>query len=379
MRNILVIIKKELKRFFTDRRMLISLFLPGIILYLVYSLMGNVMGDVFSADEEHVYKVAINVEEDRYIDSAFSYMAENSQIKFEKVVIKDWEEAKAKFENEEIDLIVSYQKGAEGQLDSYQVFYNSTSPESTAIYGEFIPLLSSMSATPIYSVVPTDLATDEDTSMMITNMMLPFLLLTFLFSGCMAVATESIAGEKERGTIATLLITPVKRSHIAFGKVIALSVTALVSATVSFVSVILSLPKLMSGSMEGMDFKLGYGATEYLGVFAIIVITVLMFTVILSIVSTVAKSVKEATSYAMPVMILIMIVGLSGMLGASSTNPVSCLIPVYNSVQCMSMIFAQEFNPLCLLCTVLSNLAVIALGIVVLAKLFSSERVMFNK
>ena len=131
--------------------------------------------------------------------------------------------------------------------------------------------------------------------------------------------------------------------------------------------------------MEGMDFKLGYGATEYLGVFAIIVITVLMFTVILSIVSTVAKSVKEATSYAMPVMILIMIVGLSGMLGASSTNPVSCLIPVYNSVQCMSMIFAQEFNPLCLLYTVLSNLAVIALGIVVLAKLFSSERVMFNK
>ena len=81
----------------------------------------------------------------------------------------------------------------------------------------------------------------------------------------------------------------------------------------------------------------------------------------------------------MPVMILIMIVGLSGMLGASSSSPIACLIPIYNSVQCMSMIFAQEFNPLCLLFTVTSNFVVILLGIVALAKLFSSEKVMFNK
>ena len=60
MRSIFIIIKKELKRFFTDRRMLLSLFLPGIILYLVYSLMGNVMGGMTAADEGHVYKIAIN-------------------------------------------------------------------------------------------------------------------------------------------------------------------------------------------------------------------------------------------------------------------------------------------------------------------------------
>jgi sodium transport system permease protein len=195
----------------------------------------------------------------------------------------------------------------------------------------------------------------------------------------MAVATESIAGEKERGTIATLLITPVKRSYVALGKVIALSITALASATVSFISVILSLPKLMSGSMDGMEFKLGYTVAEYLGIFAVIVLTVLMFTVMLSIVSTIAKSVKEATSYAMPVMILVMIVGLSGMLGVDTTSPFACLIPIYNSVQCMSMIFAQEFNPLAFLLTAVANFAVILLGICALAKLFSSERVMFNK
>ncbi len=377
MHSIFIIVKKELKRFFTDRRMLISLFLPGIILYLVYSFMGNVMGGMLSADEKHVYKIAINVETDA-TDLVEHYL-KSSETTYEKVDATDLETDKIKVDSGELDLAVYYQKGENGQRDNYTVYYNSTSAESTAIYTEVVTMLMATSSVPIYDVLPTDMATSEDTSKMIINMLLPFLLLTFLFSGCMAVATESIAGEKERGTIATLLITPTKRSHIALGKVIALSITALASATVSFVSVILSLPKLMSGSMGDMEFKISYSVPEYLGVFAVIVITVLMFTVILSLVSTIAKSVKEATSYSMPVMILIMIVGLSGMLGASSSSPIACLIPIYNSVQCMSMIFAQEFNPLCLLFTVTSNFVVILLGIVALAKLFSSERIMFNK
>ncbi|MBR2385213.1 MAG: ABC transporter permease [Clostridia bacterium] len=377
MHSIFIIVKKELKRFFTDRRMLISLFLPGIILYLVYSFMGNVMGGMLSADEKHVYKIAINVETDA-TDLVEHYL-KSSETTYEKVDATDLETDKIKVDSGELDLAVYYQKGENGQRDNYTVYYNSTSAESTAIYTEVVTMLMATSSVPIYDVLPTDMATSEDTSKMIINMLLPFLLLTFLFSGCMAVATESIAGEKERGTIATLLITPTKRSHIALGKVIALSITALASATVSFVSVILSLPKLMSGSMGDMEFKISYSVPEYLGVFAVIVITVLMFTVILSLVSTIAKSVKEATSYSMPVMILIMIVGLSGMLGASSSSPIACLIPIYNSVQCMSMIFAQEFNPLCLLFTVTSNFVVILLGIVALAKLFSSEKVMFNK
>ena len=69
-----------------------------------------------------------------------------------------------------------------------------------------------------------DMATEEDLSAQVFSMMVPMLLMIFLFSGCMAVAPESIAGEKERGTIATLLVTPVKRSHLAVGKIISLSV-----------------------------------------------------------------------------------------------------------------------------------------------------------
>ena len=65
--------------------------------------------------------------------------------------------------------------------------------------------------------------------------MMPLLILVFLFSGCMAIAPESIAGEKERGTIATILVTPIRRSELALGKIFSLSIIALLSGLSSTV------------------------------------------------------------------------------------------------------------------------------------------------
>ena len=48
MSAILAIFKKEIKRFFTDKRLLLSLLLPGLVIYFVYSIMGSFMGDMLS-------------------------------------------------------------------------------------------------------------------------------------------------------------------------------------------------------------------------------------------------------------------------------------------------------------------------------------------
>lgn len=384
MRNVLIIMKKELKRFFTDKRMLLSLFLPGVILYIIYSLMGNFIGGAFSTEDDYKYKIGINVQAEQYTDVVFDYLESERKILYEKTIVEDLDEAKQKVDQKELDIFVYYTPAQGENRAAYEIIYNSTVTESATIYSTFSAVLYSMSSTPVFDVTPSDLATDEDVSMMMITMMLPFLMLVFLFSGCMAVSTESIAGEKERGTIATLLITPIKRSHIALGKVFALSITSLVSSIVSFVCLILSLPNLMSGAAgmagEEMGFRLGYGVPEYLGLLLIIMLTVILFTVLLSIISTFAKSIKEASSYAVPVMVVVMVIGISGMLmGGGEINPVTCLIPIYNTVACMGSILSYSFNPLCLLFTVVSNVVVIGLGILLLAKMFNSERIMFNK
>ena len=52
MSKILTVLKKELRRFFTDKRMLISIFLPGILIFVIYSLMGNVVGDLMNQENK---------------------------------------------------------------------------------------------------------------------------------------------------------------------------------------------------------------------------------------------------------------------------------------------------------------------------------------
>ena len=58
MKSILIIAKKELKRFFTDKRVLMGLILPGLLIFLIYTFMGNIIND--KANEEYTdFKVVL--------------------------------------------------------------------------------------------------------------------------------------------------------------------------------------------------------------------------------------------------------------------------------------------------------------------------------
>lgn len=377
MRNLWTIIKKELRRFFTDKRMLISLLLPGIMIFVLYTIMGDVMGKILIPGEDEVYKVvAINEPE------AFKE-AIGAQFNIEYVEFND-EEAQAAVKDKELELYVvfpedfltNYQNGVAQEVTFY---YNSTSPKSSTLFstynGVLIQLLQTSQA---LKITPADQATAKDNSIMLVTSLVPFLLITFLFSGVMAVAPESIAGEKERGTIANLLITPVKRSHIALGKIIALSLTALTSAASSFIGLMLSVPKLMGNNID-VDLSIYYRADTLMMLLLIIMTTVLVFTVLISLISTYAKSIKEANGLATPMMILIMLVGVTTLMGTAVSNHFLYLIPVYNSVNALLSIFSLKVDMLNLVLTIVSNIAVTGLGVFILTRMFNSEKVMFRK
>ena len=191
----------------------------------------------------------------------------------------------------------------------------------------------------------------------------------------MAVAPESIAGEKERGTIATLLVTPVKRSTLALGKVTALSIVALVSAASSFLGVMLSLPKMMGSELSLATFTAG----TYLAIFAVLIVSMLVFIVLNSIISAYAKSIKEASGLAAPLMMVIMAVGVTTMFGSAATNNALYLIPIYNSVNILLSLFGGEFLVVPFILTMLSNLLLTAGGVYLLTVMFSNEKIMFRK
>lgn len=390
MREIFVIVKKELKRFFTDKRMIMSLILPGVLIFVLYSLMGNFIGDAITPADDYEYVICVENESvtlDGYLSTlGFKY----------KKVNAPREEAEKKLVDKEIDLYVSFSEdfddaGADKAGKNVVIEYNSAKSESAKIYSALQTVYMQNSVASVdynyainAGVENPDMATEEDVVKMILTMFMPFILMVFLVTGSVSVASESIAGEKERGTIATLLVTPVKREYIALGKIIALTVTSLFSSLVSFVGIMASLPNLLQleriGNVTSIDLSV-YGASTFVGILGIILITVMMFTMIMSVLSTFAKSVKEATQFVTPAMIVVMLASVTSMIGGGKavTNPALYLIPIYNCAQCLTMLFSGEFYGLCYLFTILSDALFIVLGVVLLAKMFNNEKIMLNK
>ena len=386
MKNILTIIKKELHRFFSDKRLVITALLPGILIYALYSIMGDALEGTFGEEEGVVYVVA-----------AENFPASLQAIcdATEKFDIQEGFD-KEKVTNGEAQLAVRFPADFEAQIMSYdsltattpapkaEIYYDSTETESYNAFNTLFAILSEYESalSNKFDINPGeevyDLASEEALTAQIFSMMLPMLLMMLLFSGCMAVAPESIAGEKERGTIATLLITPIKRSELAIGKIVSLSLIALFSGTSSFVGTILALPKLMGGAAE-LDASV-YSMTDYLALLPVILSTVLVMVSLIAVLSALANSVKEAGTIVTPFMVINMLLGLSGMFGSGAAQDLYWYcIPLYNSVQCMTGVFTFAWSPMQILVTTCVNLAVAGGMVAVLTKLFSSEKVMFSK
>jgi sodium transport system permease protein len=212
-------------------------------------------------------------------------------------------------------------------------------------------------------------------------MMLPLLLTIFLFSSSLALAPESIAGEKERGTIATLLVTPIGRGELALGKIFSLAILAFLCGMSSTLGTLLSLPKMMQmqgapGGAMGMGL---YGAKDYLLLAAVIFSTILFYVTAMSIVSAYAKSIKEAQNAITPLMIVVMVAGVSSMFGTVQERAALYLVPVYNSVQSMAGIFSFSYSPANVAIAVGANLAYSAVGALALTKMFNMEKVIFSR
>ncbi|MCI9526000.1 MAG: ABC transporter permease [Lachnospiraceae bacterium] len=392
--SIMTIMKKEFTRFFTDRRMVLTtVLMPGLMIYLLYSFMGSGLASQFETAED--YKASVYA-----VDLPESIRAlEDNGAFLEFTEISQGETDKAKEElassEAEFDVLAVFPKDFDAQVAAYDVtaggkapavelYYNSTDNDSQSSYNMMTEMLNTYESALAnkFDINPGgegyDMATDEDLSAQIFSMMVPMLLMIFLFSGCMAVAPESIAGEKERGTIATLLVTPMKRSHLAIGKIVSLSVIAILSGLSSFLGMMLSLPKMMGGA-EGVDASV-YNMTDYVLVLFVVLSTVLVIITIVSVISAFARNVKEATGWVTPVMIISMLLGVTSMIPSlCKTEPVWFLIPLYNSVQSMNGIFSMNADVLNIAVTVAANVCYAGIGVFVLAKMFDNEKIMFSK
>ena len=123
-----------------------------------------------------------------------------------------------------------------------------------------------------------------------------------------------------------------------------------------------------------------YMFTDYVWLIVIILVTVMFFVTIISVLSTLAKSVKEASTLVMPLMIVVMVASFASMYASNAKEEIYWyFIPIYNSIQSMIGIFSFSIAPVNMAAAIMSNIAFTLIGLVVLTKLFGSEKVMFSK
>lgn len=387
--NVITIAQKELARFFSNKvSALVAIVLPGLLIFVMWTFMGNAMGTMFAPDENKQPTIAV-VNEPASID-ARSSEANIKIVREERV--PDAEDMRARIEQGDVKAFAVFPEGFDEAVAAYDpasgtpapqvdVYYNSTDPDSGRAFTALSALLDAYESSLANRFDVNagqglyDVAEERDIAGSLVVSIVPLILLIFLFTSCMSIAAESVAGEKERGTMATLLATPINRRDIALGKVLALSLIGLIIAASSLLGIFAGLPGIMQGSVN-LNV---YGVVDYILLAFVVASTTLVIVVLITIVSTLAKTVKEASMYMTPLMILVMFVGILGMFGDAQSELVYYFIPLYNSVQCMVGIFSFESQPIQVAVCVASNLVYTGIGILVLQRMFNSERLMFAR
>ena len=192
------------------------------------------------------------------------------------------------------------------------------------------------------------------------------------------ILPETIAGEKERGTLASILMTPIKRNELVIGKILAITLTSVASGLTSFVGLILSLPKLYG---EGSSLSSIFSVGSFILLLFLIVTSMLLFVSIGLLISALTKSRREASSYLIPFSSILIVLSIIPFV-LDLTNIGYSFVPILNIVSSMNFIIkTSNIDSLIpyLSITIVINILLSIIIVFIVSKLFKKENIMFQR
>ena len=399
-----VILSKELKRVFGDKKMVFSLFiLPIILIAGIYGMMFFLVDKQKSSINEHVSEVFVQNMPDNFSE----LMSKHTECNIN--VIPAGESAdtyKDKLLDGTYDLVVVFPENfyenfknadAGSALPDIKTFYNPSENNSgeartrfTETYlEEYKQILlkerfGSLDYAMVFSVDadnPDMIVQDKDKATgKILGSIIPYLITILIFAGAMGLGVDTIAGEKERGTIANLLISPIKRVDIIMGKIVSLAIVSVLSAGVYVISFIGSAVFLTKKSGMGEmvnGLSLNFTTVQIIQFVVLLLGLVLLYVGIIGFVSLLAKNVKEAQSFIMPVYIIVMFAGMITMYSGDVTSG-SYMIPVYNTSAAFKGIFERTITMNQYLTSTIITYVFAGVMVCLMAKAMNSEKIMLN-
>jgi sodium transport system permease protein len=397
MRMISIIFRKELKDMLRDRRtMFFMIIMPFIVIFLVFNLTMRMGIEMESRAREKVMRVAVI---SRSPVPEFMDLLEGSADVEVVGPITDTEVTPA-LESGGVDFVVRFTddfqnimtREGTGSVDVYYMGSVSENegalPRVTAIiegYGEDLLQrrlgdrgLTSGFARPL-SITEKDVSSARARIGESMGGMIPYFIILFCFMGAMYPAIDLGAGEKERGTIETLLISPASRGQIVVAKWLVVSLSGVFTAVASFLWLFLvfrygsPVPgEMISGMMNIIE------PGVLLLFLAMLIPLCAFFGALLLSVSIFARTYKEAQSIITPLNLIVLIPLLIGIFPGVRLTWTTALIPILNISLATKEIIAGTINPVHLAEVILVLLVLAVAGLWFCSRWFRREEVIFR-
>lgn len=417
------LVKKEMLDVLRDKKTVIMMLVIPVILYpLIFIGAMQVVAMISSSMEAQNYRIVVDAED----DGAFSRMlAEKGQKDDGSKVpeaaggrteesnageedadgetytitlvdagsITDYERA---LNDEEIDVYVS---GAmqNGKMQ-YDIYYLSSATNSSYarnivldVFDEFKEELTEerirAAGLDVHEILEPVLYENKDTASSeqslgsIMGAVLPFMLIISLMMGTMYPAIDTTAGERERGTLETILTLPVTSRQLIISKFLTVALIGIISALLNIFSMgglAFYMYRIMDMQTETQSFEIA----KFLPAILVCMLAIFAFSLFVSAVTmcvtSFAKSYKEANNYITPLMLVIMLTGYIGFIPNIELTQTMAMIPVANICLLIKNMLIFKIDYAAIAVVLLSNVAYAVLAILFLSRIYDSETILFG-
>lgn len=381
--------RKEITDILRDRKTVLMMILLPVVLYPLMFILGVYMfGAVTGSSETRTYQVACTAEA---IDAVQECISEyNGSHSFQVILMEEPEEIQP--ETLGVDVFITKQDAEE-----YCINYDSSDMDSGNAANVLYDMLSAyrngltvkrltqsgMDAEAILNpirITYVDKATAQDTMGYLLGMLIPFLMIVSIMMGALYPAIDVTAGERERGTLETLLTLPVSNLELMSGKFLAVSTISMASALLNILS--MGGVCLIWYSSIGIytDKSAGNLLGSFLPALLILVLCMLVFAVFLSAVILCiclnTSSFKEAQNMTTPLMLVVLVLSMAAMLPDIRLEQVAA-VPVVNIAVLVRDMFEFEYNFGNIATVLLTNIAYGVIVVVIMSRMYRSERILF--
>ena len=389
--------KRELLDILRDKKTLVMMILVPIILYpLLIVGMTVLMTSIMASQEEKTYLVAF--ENDAALATEVERIfAENEEDLTYKIEIVESADCKADLEALELDAYVVSDTEGNIQIHYLSAKDNSTTAMSVLqdafdIYEDELREQRVTEAgldveailNPV-QVENADLSTTEESIGNIIGSMMPFLIITVILMGAIYPAIDVTAGEKERGTLETLLTLPVTNFEMIMSKFLAVSTIACASAILNIFSMAGAMAFLVTSSFSAAaeDLNISIQFEEFIPGILFTIVVMMFFALLVTAVCmctcVFAKNFKEANNYITPVMLVFMFGSYAPMLPDLELTVQTAAMPIVNVALMVEGLFQFNYNYGLFAIVLFSNVAYSLLAIMVLGRIYNSEAVLFSE